>query len=1036
MSNTYLLLHALLPLLLLAGGSAAAGDRDTLVALRKAWGNPPKLASWDPATAATDHCSWQGVTCSDGTGGGGRAVTELSLRDMNLTGTVPAAVCDLPSLTRLDLSGNNLSGAFPAAALYRCSRLLFLDLAENSFDGALPRDIGRLSPAMEHLNLSSNSFGGEVPPAVAALPALKSLLLDTNQFTGAYPAAEIGNLTSLEHLTLAANAFAPAPVPRAFAKLTNLTYLWMSKMNMTGGIPEEFSSLTELTLFDLSSNKLSGAIPAWVWRHQKLEYLYLFNNELTGELPRNVTAVNLVEIDLSTNQLGGEMPEDFGNLNNLTLLFLYFNQLTGTIPAGIGLLPKLNDIRLFNNHLTGELPPELGKHSPVGNIEISNNNLSGRLPETLCANGKLFDIVAFNNSFSGELPANLGDCVLMNNLMLYNNRFSGDFPEKIWSFKKLTTVMIQNNSFTGALPAVISPNISRIEMGNNMFSGSIPASAIKLTVFKAENNQLAGELPADMSKLTDLTDLSVPGNRIAGSIPVSIKLLVKLNSLNLSGNRIAGVIPPASIGTLPALTILDLSGNQLTGDIPADLGNLNFNSLNVSSNQLAGEVPLALQGAAYDRSFLGTHLCARSGSGTKLPTCPGGGGSGGGGHDELSKGLIILFSMLAGIVLVGSAGIAWLLLRRRKDSQDVTDWKMTQFTPLDFTESDVLSNIKEENVIGSGGSGKVYRIHLASRGGAGAGRTVAVKKIWNSRKLDAKLDKEFEAEVTVLGNIRHNNIVKLLCCISSQDAKLLVYEYMEHGSLDRWLHHRDREGAPAPLDWPTRLAIAIDAARGLSYMHHDCAQAIVHRDVKSSNILLDPEFQAKIADFGLARMLVKSGEPESVSAIGGTFGYMAPEYGYSKKVNEKVDVYSFGVVLLELTTGKVANDAGADFCLAEWAWRRYQKGPPFDDAVDENIREQASLPDVMSVFTLGVICTGENPPARPSMKDVLHHLLRCDRMSAQGPEQLCQLDYVDGAAPLLEAKKGSRRRSSASSGRWDAGGGDDDDSGNFVVHVV
>jgi serine/threonine protein kinase len=244
-------------------------------------------------------------------------------------------------------------------------------------------------------------------------------------------------------------------------------------------------------------------------------------------------------------------------------------------------------------------------------------------------------------------------------------------------------------------------------------------------------------------------------------------------------------------------------------------------------------------------------------------------------------GLIILFSMLAGIILVGCVGIACLLFRRRKERQDVTDWKMTQFTQLAFSESDVLNNIREENVIGSGGSGKVYRIHLPASGGGGdeehgGGGMVAVKKIWNTRKLDAKLDKEFESEVKVLGNIRHNNIVKLLCCISSQDVKLLVYEYMENGSLDRWLHHRDREGAPAPLDWATRLAIAIDSAKGLSYMHHDCAQSIVHRDVKSSNILLDPEFHAKIADFGLARMLVKSGEPESVSAIGGTFGYMAP----------------------------------------------------------------------------------------------------------------------------------------------------------------
>jgi kinase len=867
----FLLLPTLV-LLLLAGEcrtQPAAGDRDTLLAIKKHWGNP---LSWDPAV---DHCRWPGVTCAVG---GAGVVTELTLASHNLSGSVPASVCALKNLTKLDLSYNNITGPFPAAALYACARLSYLDLSNNIFSGPLPADIDSLLPAMEQLNLSSNRFGGELPPAVARLPALKSLVLDTNRFTGAYPAVEISRLSRLERLTLAVNPFAQAPVPTEFAKLTNLTYLWMSEMNLTGEIPEAFASLTELTMLSMSHNQLTGSVPEWVLQHGKLQDVYLFNNGLSGELPRNVSVPNLDELDLSGNQLTGEIPESFGNLKNLSLLFLYDNQLTGAIPRSIGLLPRLTDIRLFSNKLTGELPPELGKHSPLGNLEVANNDLSGPLRETLCANGKLYDIVVFNNSFSGDLPSNLGDCVLLNNLMLYNNRFTGEFPEKIWSFPKLTTVMIQNNSFTGTLPPVISFNMSRIEMGNNMFSGSVPTSATGLQVFKAENNRLTGELPAGMSNLSKLTDFVVPGNRIAGSIPVSINLLQKLNSLDLSDNRLSGPIPPGSLGQLPVLNMLDLSDNELSGDIPSDINNV-FISLNLSSNQLTGEVPAPLQIAAYDRSFIGNRgLCARADSGTNLPTCAGARGA----RDKLSKGLIVLFSILAGMVLIGSIGIAWLLLRRRKDVHEVTDWKMTAFNKLNFTESDVLSNLREENVIGSGGSGKVYRIHLAAprgrdeEGGAGGSRMVAVKRIWNTRKLDTKLDKEFDAEVKVLGNIRHNNIVKLLCCISSQEAKLLVYEYMENGSLDRWLHHRDREGAPAPLDWPTRLAIAIDAAKGLSYMHHDCAQSIVHRDVKSSNILLDPDFQAKIADFGLARILVKSGEPESVSAIGGTFGYMAP----------------------------------------------------------------------------------------------------------------------------------------------------------------
>ena len=117
---------------------------------------------------------------------------------------------------------------------------------------------------------------------------------------------------------------------------------------------------------------------------------------------------------------------------------------------------------------------------------------------------------------------------------------------------------------------------------------------------------------------------------------------------------------------------------------------------------------------------------------------------------------------------------------------------------------------------------------------------------------------------------------------------------------------------------------------------------------------------------------------------------MFAEYGYRPKVNEKVDVYSFGVVLLELTTGKVANDSGADMCLAEWAWRRYQEGPPLDDVVDVEIRgDAACLQDVLSVFTLGVICTGEEPRARPSMKDVLHQLARCCRVPMPTEAENC-----------------------------------------------
>ncbi|KAL6629656.1 hypothetical protein ACP70R_029421 [Stipagrostis hirtigluma subsp. patula] len=995
-------------------------DLQTLLRIKRDWGSPAALSSWSSKNPA--YCNWTGViSCNNG------QVTALSFQNL-IPNPIPASICHLKSLSHLDLSKNNLTGEFPTA-LYNCSALQYLDLSNNHFSGALPADINKLSSVMEHLNLSSNGFVGDVPSGIAGFLKLKSLVLDNNGFNGSYPSAAISSLIELETLTLANNPFVPGPIPDEFSKLTKLKTLWLSGMNLTGGIPNTLSALSELTLLGLSQNKLHGEIPAWVWKHQKLQRLYLYGNNFVGGIGPDISAVSLVQLDLSMNSLTLPIPEAIGNMKNLTLFYLYFNNITGSIPASVGLLPNLADVRLFNNMLSGPLPPELGKHSPLGNLEICNNLLTGVLPDTLCSNKKLYDIVVFNNNFSGVFPASLGECDTLNNIMVHDNSFTGEFPEKVWSdFPDLTTVQIQNNGFTGTLPSVISSNISRIEMGNNRFSGPVPASAPGLKSFQAANNQFSGALPADMSGFANLTDVNLAGNQISGSIPPSILSLERVTSLNLSGNQISGNIP-AAIGSLPVLNILDLSGNELTGDIPQEFNNLHLSFLNLSYNKLTGEVPQSLQSPAYEGAFLGNRgLCGTANLNTNLPVCRHGG------HDQVSMGLTILFSVLAGVTLIGVVGIL-IILRRQKHRRDVTAWKMTPFRALDFTECDVLTKLREENVIGSGGSGKVYRVHLRGRGGA-AGTAVAVKRLWGTGKADAKLEREFDSEVRILGGIRHSNIVSLLCCIAGDDAKLLVYEYMENGSLDRWLHRRERAGAaaPAPLDWPTRLGIAIDAARGLCYMHHECAQPIMHRDVKSSNILLDPGFRAKIADFGLARILVNSGEPQSVSAVGGTFGYMAPECGRGAKVSEKVDVFSFGVVLLELTTGRAANGGGEECCLVEWAWRRYKAGGgALRDAVDGSIRDgSAFVDDAVAVFLLGVICTGDDAPSRPSMKQVLQQLVRYDRTSSVAGA--CRDDgHGGGGARLLDGKKGGEEKSSLDAGVfWDGG----EESGMFVVHPV
>ncbi|CAM0954427.1 unnamed protein product [Alopecurus aequalis] len=925
-SNT--LLFLLLTLLLTAKSISPTTNHKILIDIKREWGNPPQLASWN----TTVYCSWTGVSC---VAGGGR-VTGLSFKLLNLTGRVPPSVCGLRGLIHLDLSWNKLTGPFPGAALYPCTKLHSLDLSNNAFDGVLPDEISRLSPFLTELSLSSNRFSGVLPTTVGELRALKSLLFDTNKFRGQIPAS--------------------------------------------------FSSLREMTMLDMSGNELSGAIPIWIWQHPKLQKLYLFYNKLSGELPSIITAVNLVEMDLSSNKLNGTIPEGFGTLKKLTTLFLYFNQFSGTIPTSIGLLPNLQYIQLFDNMLSGELPPELGKHSPLANLEVSNNYLSGLLPDQLCANGKLYGIVVSNNSFSGEIPTSIGNCQTMENIILDNNSFSGEFPYKIWSLPLLKRVVINKNKFTGVLPSVIPLNIIKIEMRDNNFFGSFPTLADGLVVFMAERNQLTGVLPLNTSTFGNLTDLSLSGNNISGSIPTSIASLQKLNLLNLSDNQITGVIPPLSIGFLPSLSQLDLSGNELSGGIPADFANLNFGTLNLSCNNLTGEVPPSLQIELYERSFLGNSgLCARQGMKVNLPTC--GHVSGTGGHNEkssTSRGTVLAILCIIGGCIIGIimsiVGVKWIfpwlqgwnenhVVANRILENNVVANQIMWFTPLTFIESDILNNIQENNIIGTGGYGTVYHMRLSSPS-SDEEKNVAVKKIGNRENLGRLVDKQFEVEVKSLGDIRHKNIVSLLGY--SRGHKFLIYEYMERGSLHSLLHQGERN--TEPLDWPTRLAIAMDVARGLSHMHGDHGQTIVHRDIKSKNILLSSDFRAKIGDFGIAKELANSLEP--TSSAKGTYGYMAPEYYESLRVSPKIDVFSFGVVMLELTTGKIAaNDVPTSLTLVAWARQQFHEGLPKRDVADEHIPDLDNYMDaILAVFRLGVSCTMPEPENRPTMKDVMHIL--------------------------------------------------------------
>ncbi|CAJ1978888.1 unnamed protein product [Sphenostylis stenocarpa] len=913
------------------------------------------LSSWNPSAATP--CRWRGVTCHPLSG----AVTAVDLSSSSLSGPFPVTLCRLPFLSNLNLSSNLINSTLAPVSL--CRTLLHLDLSQNILVGPINSVVALTS--VRHLDLSGNNLSGEIPAKIDALRHLETLNLVNNLLTGTIPAS-LGNLTSLKHLQLAYNPFKPSPIPRQLGNLRNLETLFLALCNLEGPIPVTFSNLVNLTSLDLSQNSITGHIPRWFTRFTSVIQIELYNNSLSGELPRGMSKMtSLKSFDASRNKLTGTIPTELCELP-LESLYLYENKLEGFLPAAIARSPNLYGLKLFSNKLVGTLPSDLGSNSPLNHIDVSFNQFTGDIPANICRRGELEQLLLIYNSFSGEIPNNLGKCKSLMRVRLRNNNLSGSVPDGVWSLPRLHLLELLENSLSGHISKAISgsSSMSNLLLSNNRFSGSIPEEIgllDNLVEFAASNNNLSGRIPGSMVKLKQLVNLDLSSNQLSGDLNFGgISYLSKVTDLNLSHNRFNGRVP-SELGSLPALNYLDLSWNNFSGEIPLQLQNLRLSELNLSYNQLSGYIPPIYTHTKYKTSFIGNPgLCSN------LPgVCNG--------HDKNKNWsyVWILWSIfvLAGLLFI--IGVAWLYIRYRKvkklkEELYTSRWK--SFHKLRFNGFEVAKLLNEANVIGRGSSGKVYKVVL------GNGEVVAVKKLYGApTKVDENVGSrkdEFDAEVETLGRIRHKNIVRLWCCCNDGDHKLLVFEYMPNGSLGDLLQGSNK----SLLDWPIRYKIAVDAAEGLSYLHHDCVPPIVHRDVKSNNILVDEEFVAKVADFGVAKMVTRAGQgTESMSVIAGSYGYIAPEYAYTLRVNEKCDIYSFGVVILELVTGRppIGPEYGEND-LVKWvssALEHEGLDHVIDPTLDSKYREEIS-----KVLSVGLHCTSSIPVTRPSMRNVVKML--------------------------------------------------------------
>ncbi|CAI9112014.1 OLC1v1012377C1 [Oldenlandia corymbosa var. corymbosa] len=902
----------------------------------------------------------------------GNSLRVANLSNNAFSGDLGTAFEGCLNLKYLDLSTNNLTGGL----WYGFDRLVELSLSGNHFTGNVPSSFITRNCSLQTLDFSENQFFGNVPMEISYCKSLQSLNLWSNSFSGPIP-GEIGSISGLQALYFGSNNFS-SDIPESLVGLSNLTFLDLSDNNFGGEIQSILGQFKQVKFLVLHGNSYSGGLyTSGILNLTNIYRLDLSYNNLSGPLPVEVSQMpNLMFLILAYNQFTGPIPSEYGNFQGIQVIDLSYNRLNGSIPSSLGKLSSLLWLMLANNELSGEIPPEFGNCSSLLWLNLANNQLSGPIPPQLTNIGADPTPTFLFNKQNYQTNAGRGGCLTMRRWI------PADYAPFSFVFKLLTTKKC-------------SSLWDMLLTGYGLFQFCRPGTNARTSdisgYLQLSGNQLSGIVPTEIGNMHNFSMLHLGMNGFYGQLPSQIGQM-GLVVLNLTRNNFSGEIP-TEIGGIKCLLNLDFSYNNFSGDFPASLNNLtDLTKFNISYNPyISGAIPDTGQLATFDKwSFLGDpHL--------RLPSfiANNSNGSQTGQMDnkhnrsKLNAFLVFLAVLMAFLVCGVLTLIACLVLKNPTDASGYllegskgmhelvstssfsSPWpsdsvKVIRLDKTAFTHSDILQatcNFSHDRIIGRGGYGIVYRGVLPD------GTEVAVKK---AQRDGLEGEKEFQAEMEVLsGNgfgWPHPNLVTLYGWCLDGSEKLLVYEYMEGGSLED--HITDR----IKLTWRRRIEVAIDVARALVYLHHECYPPIVHRDVKASNVLLDKNGKARVTDFGLARVINPGGSHVS-TMVAGTVGYVAPEYGQTWHATTKGDVYSYGVLIMELATGRRAVDGGEE-CLLDWARRVMGDGR---QGFTRSLIPVAFLvsglekgaEQMCELLQIGIRCTAESPHLRPNMKEVL-----------------------------------------------------------------
>ncbi|XP_010530837.1 PREDICTED: probable LRR receptor-like serine/threonine-protein kinase At2g16250 [Tarenaya hassleriana] len=745
--------------------------------------------------------------------------------------------------------------------------------------------------------------------------------------------------------------------------LTRLVYFNASRLSLPGTIPEWFGlRLLSLQVLDLSSCSVKGVIPVTLGNLTGLRTLNLSDNRLTGAVPSSLGQLsNLSELDLSGNSLTGPLPLLFGSLQNLLHLDVSSNYFTGPIPPEVGMLSRLGYLNISNNSFSNSIPPQLGNLSNLVELDLSFNALSGPVPEDLRRMRNLQKMVISDNLLSGSLPANLFDAgSRLQALVLRINAFTGSLPDNYWSLPELRVLDISRNNFTGLLPnSSPGPNLpdAKLDISQNTFYGGLTPILRRFRTMDLSGNYFEGRVPDYVFD----TNASLIGNCLQN------EKAQKASEECASFYRAKGLA-------------FDDFGRPNSTVFPGKQSSSGLSHrTKVILAAVAGGVGLIL---IFLVLLILVAICIRKrggpaqrGNGVRpspaaeeAPQPHGGGGAGAGGATARALDLSHL----------GNA--------------------FTYEQLLQITEQ-----FKEANLIKHGHSGDLFHGFLEN------GIPVVIKRI----DVSENKNEGYVSELEFFGKVGHHRLVPLLGhCLENESQKFLVYKYMRNGDLASSLYRKpdnDDDGLQS-LDWITRLKIALGAAEGLSYLHHECSPPLVHRDVQASSILLDDKFEVRLGSLSevcpqgdsqqqqsrISRFLrlPQSSDPSSSSAATGTCPH---------------DVYCFGKVLLELVTGKLGISSGENAETKEYLEETLRnistnEKEGMSKILDPSLMvDEDLLEEVWAMAIIAKSCLNPKPSRRPLMRHILNAL--------ENPLKVVREENSDSS---------SRLRANSSRGSWNA----------------